>query len=334
VLARRSVSALGAVQTAAAGAAGAVQSREQLAELVVADLQVRRGGVFAWPAQSRSSVVALVSNPVRPLPRAAHRRCPATALPATQADDDRPSDRDFGWAQDSYNVTARNLDTWAFFAVFRTRLWLLDQKWSYVGGFTGAWLPGGVGSSCWRVLRRAVRAAREGVTRRCVLVALPQAPSARRARAAWPGTCWSPSSTLDRRTSRCAWLFGQVLLGLCCRCAARHARLGPTRPHAHATNHTTNVHTRHTLQVGQLCSTRSDLFPAEVSSHCCACDSHRPRPMSISTQRLAQHCSPFTHTHACAPTHTQHPHTLCATHEQPVHRGAGQAAGPRSRLFR
>lgn len=51
---------------------------------------------------------------------------------------DFPTDVDFKWAQDSYNVTQRNTDTWVFFAVFRTRLWLLEQKWSYPGGFTGS----------------------------------------------------------------------------------------------------------------------------------------------------------------------------------------------------
>jgi hypothetical protein len=62
---------------------------------------------------------------------------PWLLLPALQQD--FPTDVDFKWAQDSYNVTQRNTDTWVFFAVFRARLWLLDQKWSYPGGFTGVW---------------------------------------------------------------------------------------------------------------------------------------------------------------------------------------------------
>lgn len=49
-----------------------------------------------------------------------------------------PMDVDFRWAQDSYNSTQRSVDTWVFFAAFRTRLWLLDQKWSYVGGYSDA----------------------------------------------------------------------------------------------------------------------------------------------------------------------------------------------------
>jgi hypothetical protein len=52
-------------------------------------------------------------------------------------DRDRPSDRDFRWAQDEYSTLERNAETWSFFAVFRARLWLLDQKWSYAGGMTG-----------------------------------------------------------------------------------------------------------------------------------------------------------------------------------------------------
>ncbi|KXZ50166.1 hypothetical protein GPECTOR_17g802 [Gonium pectorale] len=51
---------------------------------------------------------------------------------------DRPPETDFKWAQDDYNALQRNVDTWAFFTIFRARLWLLDQKWSYPGGFTDA----------------------------------------------------------------------------------------------------------------------------------------------------------------------------------------------------
>ncbi|WIA14006.1 hypothetical protein OEZ85_002567 [Tetradesmus obliquus] len=92
---------------------------------------------------------------------------------------DFPTDVDFKWAQDSYNVTQRNTDTWVFFAVFRTRLWLLEQKWSYPGGFTDE--------------KRSARA-----------------------------------------RSLASYLLDSIL------------NLGPTF-----------------IKVGQLCSTRSDLFPAE-----------------------------------------------------------------------
>jgi hypothetical protein len=50
---------------------------------------------------------------------------------------DRPSDADFKWAQDSYNVTQRNIDTWSFFVTFRSWLWNLDQKWTYIGRCEG-----------------------------------------------------------------------------------------------------------------------------------------------------------------------------------------------------
>lgn len=49
-----------------------------------------------------------------------------------------PTDADFEWAKDSYSATRRNVDTWAFFLTFRTRLWLLEQRWSYPGGYNGA----------------------------------------------------------------------------------------------------------------------------------------------------------------------------------------------------
>ena len=62
---------------------------------------------------------------------------------------DLPTDVDFKWAQDSYNVTQRTIDTWLFFSVFRTRLWLLDQKWSYPGGITGVCVGGGGGQGFW-----------------------------------------------------------------------------------------------------------------------------------------------------------------------------------------
>ncbi|WIA34166.1 hypothetical protein OEZ86_012526 [Tetradesmus obliquus] len=98
---------------------------------------------------------------------------------AESSQQDFPTDVDFKWAQDSYNVTQRNTDTWVFFAVFRTRLWLLEQKWSYPGGFTDE--------------KRSARA-----------------------------------------RSLASYLLDSIL------------NLGPTF-----------------IKVGQLCSTRSDLFPAE-----------------------------------------------------------------------
>ncbi len=34
------------------------------------------------------------------------------------------------------SLTQRTVDTWTFFTVFRTQLYFLDRKWSYIGGFT------------------------------------------------------------------------------------------------------------------------------------------------------------------------------------------------------
>lgn len=66
------------------------------------------------------------------------RSCSCCGVPCCVQDAaDFPTDVDFKWAQDSYNVTQRNIDTWLFFGTFRARLWLLEQKWSYAGGFTG-----------------------------------------------------------------------------------------------------------------------------------------------------------------------------------------------------
>lgn len=45
-------------------------------------------------------------------------------------------DSDFRWSRDNYNNTQRSIDIWTFIVSLRTKLWLLDQKWSYVGGWT------------------------------------------------------------------------------------------------------------------------------------------------------------------------------------------------------
>jgi len=65
------------------------------------------------------------------------------------------TDVDFRWAQDSYSKTRRTVDIWAALAVLRVRTWLLDAKWSYLGGFsetaqsrrrrdTARWLRGAI----------------------------------------------------------------------------------------------------------------------------------------------------------------------------------------------
>lgn len=48
------------------------------------------------------------------------------------------TDADFRWARDNYSNTRRTVDIWAAVASLRLRTWLLDAKWSYVGGFTAA----------------------------------------------------------------------------------------------------------------------------------------------------------------------------------------------------
>ena len=50
---------------------------------------------------------------------------------------DRPEEADYKWAQDSYSSLQRTADTWAFFTRFRTQLYFLDQKWSYIGAWGG-----------------------------------------------------------------------------------------------------------------------------------------------------------------------------------------------------
>lgn len=45
-------------------------------------------------------------------------------------------DSEFRWAQDNYNSTQRSIEIWAFIVQLRVRLTLLDQKWTYAGGFT------------------------------------------------------------------------------------------------------------------------------------------------------------------------------------------------------
>lgn len=47
-----------------------------------------------------------------------------------------PSDEGFSWAKEDYSATNRNIDVWSFVLTLRSRVWLLDTKWTYVGGFT------------------------------------------------------------------------------------------------------------------------------------------------------------------------------------------------------
>lgn len=45
-------------------------------------------------------------------------------------------DYKYTWSQDDYSETKRTIDTWRFVLILRSRLWLLEQKWSYPGGMT------------------------------------------------------------------------------------------------------------------------------------------------------------------------------------------------------
>ena len=51
-------------------------------------------------------------------------------VPELQVDDS------FRWSRDNYNSKQRSLDIWSFIIKLRGRLWYLDQKWSYPGGWT------------------------------------------------------------------------------------------------------------------------------------------------------------------------------------------------------
>lgn len=46
-----------------------------------------------------------------------------------------PSDEGFSWSKDNYSATQRQIDIWSFVLTLRARVWLLDAKWTYVGGF-------------------------------------------------------------------------------------------------------------------------------------------------------------------------------------------------------
>jgi hypothetical protein len=47
-----------------------------------------------------------------------------------------PSDEGFSWSKESYSATQRQIDIWSFVLALRAQIWLLDAKWTYIGGFT------------------------------------------------------------------------------------------------------------------------------------------------------------------------------------------------------
>ena len=65
-----------------------------------------------------------------------HARVTGCAADVTR--EDLPLDDNFRWAQDGYSERRRAIEIWTGLAGLRARLWLLDQKWTYPGGFTEA----------------------------------------------------------------------------------------------------------------------------------------------------------------------------------------------------
>lgn len=90
----------------------------------------------ASTATTTSSSPSLSARP--PAPATASALAPSSGLAERM---DRPEEADYKWAQDSYSSLQRTADTWTFFTLFRAQLFLLDQKWSYIG----AWALGGGG---------------------------------------------------------------------------------------------------------------------------------------------------------------------------------------------
>jgi len=70
---------------------------------------------------------------------ASSRRRPSPTLtlaPSSSSKSPPPSDANFKWARDSYSGAERTLDVWSFVLTLRARLYLLDAKFTYLGGFS------------------------------------------------------------------------------------------------------------------------------------------------------------------------------------------------------
>lgn len=107
--------------------ASSVEAAVVLADRRRADMQPGRAAAASAAAAAAAELTeSLASTPSLPL----------SSVVDVEVVQELPTDADFKWSRDNYNVWARNVDTWTFFSVFRTRLWLLEQKWSYPGGFT------------------------------------------------------------------------------------------------------------------------------------------------------------------------------------------------------
>ena len=45
-------------------------------------------------------------------------------------------DSEFRWAQDNYSSFQRTVEIWSFIITLRVRLFLIDQKWTYLTGYS------------------------------------------------------------------------------------------------------------------------------------------------------------------------------------------------------
>ena len=49
-----------------------------------------------------------------------------------------PSDSSYAWSNDEYNAIQRSIDVWSRVLTLRARLFMVDTKWTYIGGFSEA----------------------------------------------------------------------------------------------------------------------------------------------------------------------------------------------------
>ena len=47
-----------------------------------------------------------------------------------------PSDSSYAWSNDEYNAVQRSIDVWSRVLTLRARLFMVDTKWTYIGGFS------------------------------------------------------------------------------------------------------------------------------------------------------------------------------------------------------